>query len=142
MPIIIIIYQTWANYGSRAKSGTPVLLFWPTGTYTNISSHRELSGRHFFPLDIMDGSDFQKNKPQQCKIGIKNEVKTFYFGDHIRMWTVISKKKKKRSSYFPISAGPAVSTRDVPIPKFLPMLNPMPIPKKLPILADADSDAD
>ena len=60
------------------------------------------------------------------------------------MWTVISKKKKKkkRSSYFPISAGPAVSTKDVSIPKFLPMLNPMPIPKKLPILADADSDAD
>ena len=35
-------------------------------------------------------------------------------------------------------------TRDVPIPKFLPMPNPMPIlvqmpiPKKLPILADTD----
>ena len=45
----------------------------------------------------MDGSDFQKNKPQLCKIGIKNEkneVKTFYFGDHIRTRTVISKKEK------------------------------------------------
>ena len=42
----------------------------------------------------MDGSDFQKNKPQRCKTGIKNEVKTFYFGDHIRTLTVISKKKK------------------------------------------------
>ena len=46
----------------------------------------------------MDGSDFEKNKPQRCKIGIrndKNEVKTIYYGDHIRTWTVISKKKKK-----------------------------------------------
>ena len=41
----------------------------------------------------MDDSDFQQNKPQRCKIGIKNEVKTFHFGDHIRTWTVISKKK-------------------------------------------------
>ena len=40
------------------------------------------------------GSDFQQNKPQQCKIGIKNEVKTFYLGHHIRTWTVIFKKKK------------------------------------------------
>ena len=31
---------------------------------------------------------------KRCKIGIKNEVKTSYFGDHIRTWTVISKKKK------------------------------------------------
>ena len=47
----------------------------------------------------MDGSDFQKNKPQRYKIGIKNEkneVKTFYFGDYICTWTVISKKKKKQ----------------------------------------------
>ena len=42
----------------------------------------------------MDGSDFQKNKPQRCEIRIKNEVKTFYFGDHIRTRTVISKKKR------------------------------------------------
>ena len=42
----------------------------------------------------MDGSDFQKNKPQRCKIEIKNEVKTFYFGGQIRTWTVISKKRK------------------------------------------------
>ena len=41
----------------------------------------------------MGGSDFQQNKPQRCKIGIRNEVKTFYFGDHIRTWIVISKKK-------------------------------------------------
>ena len=46
-----------------------------------------------FFLEIMDGSDFQKNKPQQCNIGIKNEVKFFYFRDHIHTWTVISKKK-------------------------------------------------
>ena len=87
------IDQTWANYGPRAKSGPPVLLFWPAGTYTNLNSHRELSGRPFFPLEIMDGSDFEQNKPQRCKIGIKNEMKTFYFEDHIRTWTVISKKK-------------------------------------------------
>ena len=48
----------------------------------------------FFPLEIMDGSNFQQNKPQRCKTGIKNEVKTSCFGDHIRTWTVISKKKK------------------------------------------------
>ena len=47
----------------------------------------------FFPLEIMDGSGFQQNKPQRCKIGIKNEVKISYFGDHNRTWTVISKKK-------------------------------------------------
>ena len=41
----------------------------------------------------MDGSNFRKDEPQPCKIGIKNEVKAFYFGDHIRAWTVISKKK-------------------------------------------------
>ena len=42
----------------------------------------------------MNGSDLKKNKPQRCKIGIKNKVKTFYFGDHICTWTVISTKKK------------------------------------------------
>ena len=77
------------------------------GTYTNLNSHSDLSGRSFFPLEIMDGSDFQKNRPQRCKIGIKNEVKTFYFGDHIRTWTVIS---KRFSPCFPISVGPAAST--------------------------------
>ena len=50
----------------------------------------------FFPLEITDGSDFQINKPQRCKIETKNEVKTFYFGDHIRTWTVISKTKGKK----------------------------------------------
>ena len=40
--------QTWANYGPRAKSGPPVLLFWPAGTYTNLNSHREFNGRPFF----------------------------------------------------------------------------------------------
>ena len=77
--------QTWANYDPRAQSSPPVLLFWPAGTYTNLNFHRELSGeRPFFSLEIMDGCDFQKNKPQRCEIGIKNEVKTIYFGDHIR----------------------------------------------------------
>ena len=52
--------QTWANYGPRANSGPPVLLFWPAGTSTNLNSHREFSGKPFFPLEIMDGSDFQK----------------------------------------------------------------------------------
>ena len=56
----------------------------------------------------MGGSDFQQNKPQRCKIGIKNEVKTFHFGDHICTWTKISKKKS--SSCFPISLRPAAST--------------------------------
>ena len=47
----------------------------------------------------MDDSDFQKNKPQRCKIGIKNEkneMKMFYFGDHIRTWTVIFKKRSSQ----------------------------------------------
>ena len=51
---------------------------------------------HLFFLEIINGSDFQQNKLQRGKIGIKNEineVKIFYFGDHIRTWTVISKKK-------------------------------------------------
>ena len=66
----------------------------------------------FFPVEITDGSNFQKNKPLRCKIEMKNEVKTFYFGDDIRTWTVISKtKKKKRSSpCFSISVRPAAST--------------------------------
>ena len=42
----------------------------------------------------MDSSDFQQNKPQRCKIGIKNEVKTFRFGDHIRTLDRDLKKKK------------------------------------------------
>ena len=57
----------------------------------------------------MDGSDFEKIKPQRCKIGIKNEAKTSYFGDHIRTWTVISKKKRSLPC-FPISVRPAAST--------------------------------
>ena len=89
--------QTWANYGPRVKSGPLVLLFWPAGIYTNLNFHRKLSGRpFFFPLEITDGSDFQKNKPQRYKIGIKNEkneVKIFYYGNHIRTRTVIFKKK-------------------------------------------------
>ena len=93
---------------TTAKSGPPVLLFWSTGTYANLNSYRELSGRPFFPLEIMDGSDFQENKPQQCKTGIKNEVKTFHFGNHIRTWTVIFKKRS--SPCFPISVRPAAST--------------------------------
>ena len=118
--------QTWANYGPRAKSGPPVILFWPTVTNTNLNSHRELSGRPFFSLN---GSDFQQNKPQRCKIGIKNEVKTFHFGDHIRTWTVISKKKS--SPCFPISVRPAASTvfpnlalrvKSLPTPELEPFL--------------------
>ena len=85
---LMTLDQTWANYGP------PVRLFWPAGTYTILNSYRDLSGRPLFPLEIMDGSDFQKNKPHPCKIEIKNEVKTFYFGDHVRTLTVISKKKK------------------------------------------------
>ena len=88
--------QIWANYGPQAKSGPPILLFWPADTYTNLNSHRELSGRPFFVLEIIDGSVFQKNKPQRYKIEIKkekNEMKTFHFEDHIRTWTVISEKK-------------------------------------------------
>ena len=108
MPIISLA-QTWANYGPRAKSGSLVLLFWPAGTDSNLNSHRELSGRSFFPLEIMDSSDFQKTKPRQCKVGLKNEVKTFYFVDHIRTWTVISKQKRS-SSYFPISVRLAALT--------------------------------
>ena len=42
----------------------------------------------------MYGSDFQKNKPQRCKIGIKNEVKAFHFGDHKK------KSKKKVFAFF------------------------------------------
>ena len=60
--------QTWVNFGPRAKSGPPVLIFWPAGTYTNLNSHHELSERPFFSLGIMDGSDFQTNKPQQCSL--------------------------------------------------------------------------
>ena len=77
-------------------------------TYTNSNSHRELSKRPFFPLEIMDDNDFQQNKPQRCKIGMKNEVKTFYFGDHVRTWTVISKKRS--SPCFSISVRSAAST--------------------------------
>ena len=60
-----------------------------------------------FPLEIMDvyGSDFQKNKPQRCKIGIKNEVKAFHFGDHKK-----KNPKKKSLPSFPISVPPAAST--------------------------------
>ena len=99
------VQQTWANYGPLAISGPPVLSFWPADTYRNLNSHHELSGRLFFPSEITDGSDFQKNKPQRCKIEMKQEVKIFYFGNHIRTWTVISRKIKKikRSSpCFPI----------------------------------------
>ena len=78
------------RHGSRTAC---FFLFWPAGTYTNLNSHRELNGRPFFALEIMNGSDFQKNKPRRCNIKIQNEVKTFHFGDHIRTWTVISKKK-------------------------------------------------
>ena len=84
------------NYGPRAKSGLPVLLFWPAGTYGNLHSHHEFSGRPFFRLEITNGSDFPKKKPQRCIIEMKNEVKTFDFGDHIRTWTVISEKKEKK----------------------------------------------
>ena len=77
----------------------------------------------------MDGSNFQKTKPQRCEIGIKNEkneVEIFYFGDHIRTWTVISKKKKKRSSScFPISVRPAASTV---FPNLGPQVKSLPIP--------------
>ena len=103
--------QTWANYGPRAKSGPPVLLFWPPGTYGNLNSHHESSGRPFFPLEITDGSVFYKKRPQRCKNEMKNEVKTFHFGDHIRTWTAISKKRfQKKRPCFPISVRPAAST--------------------------------
>ena len=73
------VTQTWANYGPRAKSGPPVLLFWLAGTYRNFNFHHELSGKPFLPSEFTDGSDFQQNKPQRCTIEMKNEVKTFYF---------------------------------------------------------------
>ena len=101
------VHYTWANYGPRAKSGSQVNLFWPAGTYTNLNSHRELSERPFFPLKIMVGCDFQKkNKPQWYKIGIKNEVKAFYFEDHICTWTVIFKKKKDLHLVLQSACGP------------------------------------
>ena len=85
--------QTWANYGPRAKSGPSVLLFWPAGTYTNLNSHSEFSGRPCFSFRNHEWQWLSKTKLQRFKIGIKNEVKTFYFGDHICTWTVISPKK-------------------------------------------------
>ena len=88
----VALYQTWANYGPRAKPGPPVLLLFFAGIYTNLNSHHELSGRPFFSFRNHGWQWFSKNKPQQCKIGIKNEVKTSIFGDHICTWTVISKK--------------------------------------------------
>ena len=57
---IMLLNQTWANYGPRAKSGPPVLLFWPAGIFRNLNFHHELSGSLFFPFEITDGSDFQK----------------------------------------------------------------------------------
>ena len=57
----------------------------------------------------MGSSDFQQNKPQRCKIGIKDEVNSLYFGDHNRTCIVISKKKKS-SPCFSISVRPAAST--------------------------------
>ena len=72
----------------------------PAGPFTLARRHLHklklpprIGWKTFLSLEIMDGSDFQKNKPQRCKIEIKNEVENFYFGDHIRTWTVISKKK-------------------------------------------------
>ena len=43
---------------------------------------------------------------------MRKEIKTYYFVDHIRTWTVISKKKKRERSLpcFPISVRPAAST--------------------------------
>ena len=79
------------------------------GTYTNLNSHRELRGKPFFSLKIMDGSDFQQNKPQRCKTGIKNEVKTFHVGNHIRTWTVIS--KKSLHLVFQSACGPRLQSR-------------------------------
>ena len=58
---------------------------------------------------MMDGSYLKKKKPQRCKIEMNNEVKTFYFGDHIRTWIVILKKERS-SPCFPISVRPAAST--------------------------------
>ena len=58
----------------------------------------------------MDGSNLKKNKPQRCKIGITNEMKTFHFGNHMCTWTVISKKEKRSSPYFPISVRSTAST--------------------------------
>ena len=45
---------------------------------------------------------------QNWNIKRENEVKTFHFGDHIRTWTVIFKKRS--SLCFPISVRPAAST--------------------------------
>ena len=93
-----------ATHRSRTDMGKlrPAGQIRPAGSF--------ILARPFFPLKITDGSDFQKNKPQQCKIEMKNEVKIFYFGDYFML--VISKKeKKKRSSpCFPISGRPATST--------------------------------
>ena len=52
--------QTLTNYGPRAKSSPPVLLFWPAGTYANLNSHPEFIERSFFSVEIIIGSDFQK----------------------------------------------------------------------------------
>ena len=65
---MLVIDQTWANYGPLATSGPPVFLFWPAGTYTNLNSHREFSGRPFFSLEIMDGSEFQKIRLNGAKL--------------------------------------------------------------------------
>ena len=48
------------TYTQTCAKSKPARRSWPAGTYTNLNSHCELSGRPFFHLKIMDGSGFQK----------------------------------------------------------------------------------
>ena len=61
----------------------------------------------------MDGSEFQQNRPQRCKIEIKNEVKTFHSGDHIRariskkVYTLFSNQRAARGFSSFSKSGPS-----------------------------------
>ena len=58
----------------------------------------------FFSIRDHGGSDFKK-KQQRCKIEMKNEAKTFYFGDHIRTWSCDFQKKERNKGLHLIACG-------------------------------------
>ena len=63
--------------------------------------------KNFFLFRDHGGSDFQKNNPWPCKIGMKNEEETLFLRSHLH---ADGDLQKKNFTLFPICVRPVAST--------------------------------
>ena len=107
--------QTWA-FGKLRPTGQirlPVLLFRLAGTYRNLNSHHELSGRPFFSFRDHGWQWFKKKASMLQNWNEKQGENLLFWRSHshVELWSPKKKENIKKSSpCFPTSVRPAAST--------------------------------